>query len=179
MIFSDIWHKYYSWYFEIVIGKGEWNLRQFWNITSGIYVKYHVQIMLLFVYTTTRKRFVIFTCKYFKLSWNHLWNTTALSHSNCRNFPCSSIMTIIWKHFRRTVFQSSFLSFVTFEMLGREINLFYKNLWYCHSQIIFQVPLLTKWTRQPWQSPFKRQYLHTNSPNWSLYFSFSLCHLFY
>ena len=27
---------------------------------------YHVQIMLLFVYTTTRKGFVIFTCRYFK-----------------------------------------------------------------------------------------------------------------
>ena len=26
--------------------------------TSGIYAKYHVQIMLLFVYTTTHKRFV-------------------------------------------------------------------------------------------------------------------------
>ena len=36
--------------------------------TSGIYAKCHVQIMLLFVYTTTRKRFVIFTCGYFKLS---------------------------------------------------------------------------------------------------------------
>ena len=43
--------------------------------------------MLLFVYTTTHKRFVIFTCRYFKLSWN----TTALSQSNCRNFSCSSI----------------------------------------------------------------------------------------
>ena len=31
------------------------NLGQFRNITSGIYAKYHVQIMLLFVYTTTRK----------------------------------------------------------------------------------------------------------------------------
>ena len=41
---------------------GEWNLKQFWNITSGIYDKYHVQIMLLFVYTTTCKRFVIFRC---------------------------------------------------------------------------------------------------------------------
>ena len=30
--------------------------------------KYHIQIMLLFVYTTTRKRFVILTCRYFKLS---------------------------------------------------------------------------------------------------------------
>ena len=45
------------------------------------------QIMLLFVYTTTHKRLVIFTCKYFKLNWN----TTILSQSNCRNFSCSSI----------------------------------------------------------------------------------------
>ena len=60
------------------------------SITSGIYAKYHVQIMLLFVYTTTHKRFVIFTCRYFKLSWN----TTALSQSNCRNFSCSSIKTV-------------------------------------------------------------------------------------
>ena len=49
---------------------------------SGIYAKYHVQIMLLFVYTITRKRFVIFTCRYFRLSSN----TTVLSQSNCRNF---------------------------------------------------------------------------------------------
>ena len=87
MIFSDIWHKYHQWYFEIVIHNlGEWNLRQFWNIVGGIYAKYHVQIMLLFVYTTTCKSFVIFTCWYFKLSWN----TTALSQSNCRTFSCSS-----------------------------------------------------------------------------------------
>ena len=66
---------------------GEWNLRQFWNITSGIYAKYYVQIMLLFVYTTTHKRFVIFTCRYFKLSGN----TTALSQSNCRIFSWSSM----------------------------------------------------------------------------------------
>ena len=39
-------------------------------MTSGIYAKYHVQIMLLIVYTTTRKSFVIFKCSYFKLSWN-------------------------------------------------------------------------------------------------------------
>ena len=66
---------------------GEWNLKQFWNITSGIYAKYHVQIMLLFVYTTTGKRFVIFTCRYFKLSGN----TTALSQSNCRIFSWGSL----------------------------------------------------------------------------------------
>ena len=64
MICSDIWHKYHEWYFNIVIHDftsrlGEWNLRQFWNITSGIYAKYRVQIMLLFVYTSTRKRFAI------------------------------------------------------------------------------------------------------------------------
>ena len=47
--------------------------------------------MLLFVCTTTRKRFVIFTCRYFKLSWN----TTALSQSNCRNFSCRTIIVVI------------------------------------------------------------------------------------
>ena len=45
------------------------------------------QIMLLFVYTNTHKRFVIFTCRYFKLSGN----TAALSQLNCRNLSCSSI----------------------------------------------------------------------------------------
>ena len=79
MICSDIWHKYHEGYFEIV--------RQFWNITSYIYAKNHVQIMLLLGYTTTHKRFVIFTCRYFKLSWN----TTALSQSNCKHFSRSSI----------------------------------------------------------------------------------------
>ena len=83
MTCRDIWHKYHEWYFEIVIRN-----RQFWNITSGIYAKYHAHIILLFVYTATRKRFVIFTCRYFKWSWN----TTALSQSNCRNFSCGSII---------------------------------------------------------------------------------------
>ena len=41
----------------------------------------------LFRLYTTGKSFVIFTHRYFKLSWN----TTALSRSNCRNFSCSSI----------------------------------------------------------------------------------------
>ena len=90
MICSDIWHKYDEWYFEIFIRtvRGV-KFEKFWNITSGIYAKYHihVQIMLLFAYTTTHKRFVIFTCRYFKLSWN----TNALSQSNCSNFSCSSI----------------------------------------------------------------------------------------
>ena len=63
---------------------------QFCNILSGIYAKYHEQIMLLFVYTTPRKSFVILTCRYFKLSRN----TTALSQSNCRNFSCSRIKIV-------------------------------------------------------------------------------------
>ena len=51
-------------------------------------IKYKSCYIALFVYTTTHKRFVIFTCRYFKLSWN----TTALSlQSNCRNFSCSSL----------------------------------------------------------------------------------------
>ena len=102
MIFSDIWHKYQEWYFEIVIRNftsplGEWNLRRFWIMTSGIYVQYHLQIMLLFFYSTTRKGFAIFTCRYFKLSWD----TTALSQSNCRNFPCNSIKNEEVGHFWR------------------------------------------------------------------------------
>ena len=39
----DILHKYYLWYFKIV-SNYVW---QFWNITSGIYAKYHIQIMFL------------------------------------------------------------------------------------------------------------------------------------
>ena len=65
--------------------------QKFWNITGGIYAKYHIQIMLLFVYTTTHKRVVIFTCRYFKLSWN----TTVLNQWNCRNFSFSSIKQVI------------------------------------------------------------------------------------
>ena len=99
MICSDIWYKYHEWYFKIV----KHNLRQFWNITSGIYVKYHVQIMLLFVYTTTHKRFVIFTCRHFKIRWN----TTALSQSNCRNFSSSSIKWFNARHFEYSCKQCS------------------------------------------------------------------------
>ena len=97
MICSEIWHKYHKWYFKIILlytisqALGERNLRQFWNITGGISAKYHVQIILLFVYSTTRKGFVIFTSRYFKLSWN----TTVLSQSNGRNFSCSSINKLI------------------------------------------------------------------------------------
>ena len=62
--------------FETILKYHEW-----------IYAKYHVQIVLLFVYTTTHTRFVIFTRRYFKLSRN----TIALSQSNCRNLSCGSV----------------------------------------------------------------------------------------
>ena len=104
MICSDIWYKYH-----------EWNLWQFWNIMSGIYVKYHVQIMLLFVYTTRCKRFVLFTCIQIKL------NTTALSKSNCRKFSCSSIttkITIRWLPFPCTcTYIQVFQTYNTFSIL--------------------------------------------------------------
>ena len=35
----DIWHKYHSWYFKIVSNFNY--VYQFWNITRGIYAKYH------------------------------------------------------------------------------------------------------------------------------------------
>ena len=52
---------------------------------------------IICLYYYTRKRFVIFTCRYFKLSWN----TTALSQSNCSNFSCSSIMYLIGTYMYR------------------------------------------------------------------------------
>ena len=66
-------------------------LRAVRRVKFETFLKYHVQILLLFVYTTTPKRFVIFTCRYFRLSWN----TTALSQSNCRNFSRRSINSVI------------------------------------------------------------------------------------
>ena len=80
MICSDSWHKYHK-FMPNITYKSCYYL-------FILLAKYHVQIILLFVYTTSRKRVVIFTCRYFKLSWN----TSALSQSNRRNFSCSSII---------------------------------------------------------------------------------------
>ena len=79
MISSDIWRKYEKWYFKIAI-RNLIEIRDNFDITRVGYAKDHVQIMLLFVYTSTRKSF---------LRW---WNITALSQSNCRNFSCRSII---------------------------------------------------------------------------------------
>ena len=77
MICSDIWHKYDEWYFEIVIRETtlkyhEWYLCQISRTNHAI-----------IIYTTTRKSFVIFTRRYFKLNWN----TIAVSQN--RPFPSS------------------------------------------------------------------------------------------
>ena len=138
MICSDIWHKYHKWYFEIVRSNYCWNLREFWNITSGTYVIYHVQIVLLFVYTTTHKSFVIFTWRYFKLSWN----TTALSQSNRRNFSCSSIIWEISFWNERLHSRSSTLSdlkpilfeFLFIMSLVKEYGVLLSVLWHLQSQ---------------------------------------------
>ena len=58
--------------FETILKYREWYLCEISRIN---------QIMLLIVYTTTHKWFVIFTCRYFKLSWN----TNAISQSNIRS----------------------------------------------------------------------------------------------
>ena len=84
MICSDIWHKYHDWYFESdVISRA---VRR-----ETIWVEYMPNITYKSCYywfiLTTRKSFVIFTCRNFKLSWN----TTARSQSNCRNFSCLGI----------------------------------------------------------------------------------------
>ena len=84
------YYKYHSWYFnclQFYSPNGSSNyVQQFRNITRGIYAKYH--------YKSCYYLFVIFTSRYFKLSWN----TTALSQSNCRNFSCSSITDQIAIH---------------------------------------------------------------------------------
>ena len=91
MISSDIWHKYYEWYFKIVIVIS----RAVRRVKFETIWKYHEwylceisrtnhAIICLYYYP---QKVVIFTCRYFKLSWN----TTALSQSNCKNFSCSSI----------------------------------------------------------------------------------------
>ena len=106
-----------------------------WNIMSGIFAKYHVQIMLLFVYTTTRKGFVIFTCRYFKLSWN----ATDLSQSNCRNFSCSSISTVTFSEGGYT--------------LSRAQNDKTFNIWHLVSATsTFSLKVVVKWRRLP---PFR------------------------
>ena len=66
MICSDIWHKYYEWYFEIAIHKFMYiNLRQFWCLCQISRTNY--AIICLYYYPQK-------VC-------NLSWNTTALSSS--------------------------------------------------------------------------------------------------
>ena len=77
MICSDIWHKHHKWYFKVVI-RIETILKYHECYLCQISRANHAIIC----YTTTRKRFVIFTCRYFKLSWN----TTALKPIKLQKF---------------------------------------------------------------------------------------------
>ena len=95
-------------------------MRQFWNITSGIYAKCHIQSILLFVYTTTHNTFVIFTCRYFKLSWN----TAALSQSNCRNFSCNSISVIVCLVFSLEILLHFVTKYITLLCKWWDVQLF-------------------------------------------------------
>ena len=88
-----------------------------------LYAKYHVQIMLLFVYTTTRKGFVILTCRYFKLSWN----TTALSQSNCRNFSRSSV-TVGYYQLGRRFELGTKTSYCSSQTRTQTLNLWYAKV---------------------------------------------------
>ena len=65
--------------FETILKYNEWYLCTISRTDHAIICLYRYP---------QKVNFVIFTSRYFKLSWN----TTALSQSNCRNFSCSSIM---------------------------------------------------------------------------------------
>ena len=97
MICSDIWHKYHEWYFKIVIHNftSRWVSEIWYNFEISRVVFMQMSrtnhaIICLYYYPQKVCNF-IFTCRYFKLSWN----TTALNQSNCRNFSCSSISCVI------------------------------------------------------------------------------------
>ena len=93
MICSDtcIWHKYLDISKLLHVISRAVRRVKFETILK-YYKRYLCQISCtnhaIICYTTTYERFVIFTWRYFKLSWN----TTALSQSNCRNFSGSIIM---------------------------------------------------------------------------------------
>ena len=83
----NIWHKYHDWYFKIVIRNLIWDDFEISRVVLMPNITYK-SCYYLFI-PLPAKGFVIFTCSYFKLSWN----TAALSQSNCRNFSCSSIIS--------------------------------------------------------------------------------------
>ena len=92
MICSDIWHKYTSDISKLLYVIS----RAVRRVKFGTILKYYEWYLcktsltsraIFCLYLNYPQKVVIFTCRYFKLSWN----TTALSQSNCRNFSCSSI----------------------------------------------------------------------------------------
>ena len=107
MICNDIWHKYHEWYFTI-----------------ETILKYHKWYLGYYLFTTTHKRFVIFTRRYFKLSWN----TTDLSQSNCKNFSCSSnwkIKNLLYPFWGLFIFL--FFSFFFGSILENDMYFMYRS----------------------------------------------------
>ena len=102
--------------FETILKNHEWYLHQ---ISCYYCLYYYLQ------------KVVIFTCRYFKLSWN----TSALSQSNCRSFSCSSIR--VWNIALLHQYLSTIIN----------INLFVGDFW----PFLFIIPCReTKWeTRRP------------------------------
>ena len=146
MICSDIWHKYPSHIskllniisravrrvkFETILKYHKWYLCQISRTNHAIICLYYYP-----------QKVVIFTCRYFKLSWN----TTALSQSNCRNFSCSSIKHYFNKHF--TV--SSLLCGRVISILRRVLSIFIPDwLWTKTLIFFYQWPVSHKMTPIP------------------------------
>ena len=63
MICSDIWHKYHDWHFEIDVISRAVRRETIWVE----YAKYHVRIILLFVYTYYPQKFCNFHMHEFQI----------------------------------------------------------------------------------------------------------------
>jgi len=66
-IVRDIWHKYNSWYFKIAQNY----VKQFLNITRGIYAKYHYKICY-YLYKLNCIRVVLFVISVYSANHNNI-----------------------------------------------------------------------------------------------------------
>ena len=134
MICSDIWPKYHEWYYEIVIRNftSHW-ASEIWDnfeISRVVFmpnINTNHAIICLYYYP---QKVVIFTCRYFKLTWN----TTALSQPNCRNFLCSGIRVVTHHQYRisQLIPQSSFCGKTWwFRKMSAVFSGNYKTVSYC------------------------------------------------
>ena len=87
--------------FETILKYHKWYL---WQISRT-----NQAIICLYNYP---QKVVIYTCRYFKLSWN----TTALGQSNCRNFSCSSIINVIQVPVQSWAYVDASIQYCTFSV---------------------------------------------------------------